>query len=37
MWWAIYDLQYTKLHFVTIPALYEIGLKNECFSTTIFF
>jgi hypothetical protein len=37
MWWAIYDMQCTKEDFVTKPELYEIGLKNQCFSTIRFF
>ena len=37
MWWAIYDNQHTKEEFETKPELYEIGLKNSCFSTIRFF
>jgi phospholipid-transporting ATPase len=37
MWWAIYDMQHTKQELVANPKLYEIGLKNQCFSTMRFF
>jgi len=37
MWFAVYDLQYTKDRFLIDPKLYQIGLKNVCFSTIVFF
>jgi len=37
MWFAVYDLQYTKDRFISDPSLYQIGLKNVCFSTVVFF
>lgn len=37
IWFAVYDLQHPKAKFLKDPSLYEIGLKNECFSTTSFF
>ena len=37
MWWAMYDMSNTKQKFINDPSLYKIGLKNECFSTKVFF
>jgi phospholipid-transporting ATPase len=36
-WWAIYDLEFSKKYILTTPSTYEIGLKNECFGTRLFF
>jgi phospholipid-transporting ATPase len=37
LWWSTCDLQYDKEKLVTVPSLYQIGLKNQCFSTKVFF
>jgi phospholipid-transporting ATPase len=36
VWYAIFDYQYDKKTFLTNPKLYEIGLKNLCFGTKVF-
>ena len=36
MWWAIFDFEYEKKVFMQRPELYKIGLKDEKFSTGIF-
>ena len=37
MWFAVYDMQYEASRLLKEPALYKIGLRNECFSTKVFF
>ncbi len=37
IWWSIFDQEYEKQVLISDPSLYEIGLKNECFSTSAFF
>jgi len=36
VWYAIFDFQHTKEYFLTTPSAYEIGLKNKCFGTRVF-
>ncbi len=36
MMFALFDQQHTKAHLLQYPKLYKIGLKNQCFSTLIF-
>ena len=36
MWWAIFDFEFEKKVFMQKPELYKMGLKDEKFSTGIF-
>lgn len=36
VWYAIMDFQYDKPTFLANPRLYDIGLKNKCFGTRVF-
>jgi magnesium-transporting ATPase (P-type) len=36
MWFALFDFEHEKEEFMKRPKLYEIGLKNLCFGTKIF-
>lgn len=36
LWFALSDFQYSKEEFMRNPKLFGIGLRNECFSTAIF-
>ncbi|CDW78607.1 phospholipid-translocating p-type flippase family protein [Stylonychia lemnae] len=36
VWYAIFDFQHTKEYFLTTPKSYDIGLKNKCFGTRVF-
>jgi phospholipid-transporting ATPase len=35
-WFALFDYEHTKEKFLTKPQYYSIGLRNECFSYSIF-
>jgi len=36
VWYAIFDFQHSKEYFLTNPKAYDIGLKNKCFGTRVF-
>ena len=36
VWFAIFDLQHHKDHFLNDPLTYRIGLDNKCFGTKVF-
>lgn len=36
VWYAIMDFQYSKRKLMTNPKYYDLGLKNKCFGTRVF-
>lgn len=36
VWYAIFDFEHDKPTFLANPKLFDIGLKNKCFGTKVF-